>query len=370
MYHPSFRLLPVLLLAVLLSTCTDPVAPVYQFETGFLLMEGRITDTEGYSEVRLSRNELQFGDYALVAIDDADVRVVDDQGEEVQFSVTDQGGVYRAPEGWTGETGRTYQLRVVTQQGEIVESEPEPMPTSVPIAESRVRFEQEAYFSVGRNRFIPAFTLEVDVDDPAEEENFYQYRYTTFQTIAICASCERSRWRNGECIPGDDTRFVPRWDYLCDTDCWVFTNGAGINILSDEFGNGQRIENIPVGQLDFDRPGGLLFDFQQYNISRAAYEYNLVLRNLSEGAGGLNAPLPAALVGNLADVSELRTPVLGFVGVSAVGLERVFIDRDTVDGESLPYQLDYRPEPVMPSPPQAPCVGRNRTPERPEGWLD
>lgn len=369
MLHRLFRLVALICALPFLSTCTEPVVPVYQFETGFLLVEGRITDTDGYNEIRISRNELLFGDYTLVPQDDAVVSVIDDEGTEVIWDNQPGTGVYRAPLGWEGQSGRSYQVRAVTPEGEIIESAIEPMPTAVPIEEASISFEQEAYFSVGRDRFIPAFFLEVDVEDPGDEENFYQYRYTTYQTIAICASCERARWRDGECIPGPDTRFVPRWDYLCDSDCWVFANGSGINVLSDEFSNGQRISNIPAGRFDFDRPGGLLFDLQQYNISRAAYEYALTLRDLAEGAGGLNAPLPAALVGNLSDVSELETPILGFVGVSAVDIERVFIDRDTVQGESLPYQFDYRPEPVMPTPPQAPCVGFNRTTVEPEGWV-
>ncbi len=362
-------LLPALLgLTLLFFYCTDPVEPVYQFETGFLLVEGRITDTEAYSEVKLSRNELLFGDYALVPISDATVSVVDNDGQEVAWVNIPGTGTYIPPSGWVAEAGKSYFLRAMTTQGEILESKPEPLPTVVPIVNAEIIFEQEAYFSVGRDRFVPAFTLEVDVNDPAGEENFYQYRYTTYQTIDICASCERARWRNGECIPGPDTRFVSRWDYLCDTDCWVFSNGTGINLLSDEFTDGQLISNIPAGRFDYDRPGGLLFDLQQYSISRAAYDYNQTLKDLAEGAGGLNAPLPAALVGNMNDVSTVGTPVLGFVGVSGVSQERVFINRDTVQGESLPYNYDYRPEPVNPEPPRAPCEGFNRTTNEPAGW--
>ncbi|MEM9261746.1 MAG: DUF4249 family protein, partial [Bacteroidota bacterium] len=249
-------------------------------------------------------------------------------------------------------------------------SVPEPVPSAVPITNARVKFEQEAYFSTGRNRFIPAFRLLVDLQDPPGERNFYQFRYTTFQTIDVCASCERARWRNGECIAGPDTRFVSRWDYLCDATCWVFSTGADLNIISDEFGEGRLIEGIEAGRFDYDRPGGLLFDVHQYSISQAAFDYNNVLKDLADGAGGLNAPLPAALVGNLTDVSETGTNVLGFVGVAAVANERIFIQRDTFGGTSLPFDGSILLEPVMPTPPVAPCEGTGRTRERPEGWQD
>jgi len=363
-----FRAFLLLTAGLLLTTCTDPVVPVYQFETGFLLLEGRITDTPGYSEVRLSRSEFLFDNYTLSPEMGATVSSVSNDGEEVRWEQVGGTSAFRAPEGWAAESNKSYSLRVLTSQGEVIESEAERTPTNVSIQNARVTFDQESYFSTGRDRFIPAFTLLVDVDDPAGEDNFYQYRYTTFEMIDVCASCERARWRDGVCIAGPDTRFVSRWDYLCDAPCWVFSNSRDLNILSDEFSQGQRIENIPAGRFDYARPGGLLFDVQQYSTSAAAFAFNSTLKELSDGSGGLNAPLPAALVGNLTDVSENETPVLGFVGVSSVSAERVYINRESFGGTSLPFDSQIRLEPVMPSPPVAPCEGTSRTRNEPNGW--
>lgn len=361
----AFALLCVLML---LTACADPVKPAFRFEAGFLLIEGRITDTPGFSEVRVSRNEILFDTYTLAAVPGSIVSSVDNEGQEVIWESVPESNSYRAPEGWVAEAGKSYYIRVVTPQGEIVESLPEQVPSSVPLLNARVEFEQEAYFSTTRNRFVPAFRLLVGLEDPADEKNFYQFNYSTWQTIDVCATCERARWRDGVCIAGPDTRFVSRWDYLCDAQCWVTAQGTGRNVLSDEFINGNRVDNIEAGRYDFDRPGGLLFVLEQYSITEAAYEFGEVLEDLAEGGGGLNAPLPAALVGNLTDISENKTSVLGFVGVAAVNTERVFVNRDTIDGESLPYDGSIILEPVNPSPPVAPCEGGTRTRERPLGW--
>lgn len=365
---PLLRALVLLSIVWAFSSCTDPIAPVYRFETGFLLIEGRITDEAGYSEIRVSRNEILFENYTLTPVPGSVVSSIDSDGQEVMWESIEATNRYRAPEGWVAEAGKSYHIRIVTPQGEVIESTPEPLPSSVPILNPRVKFEQEAYFSTGRDRFIPAFRLLIDLEDPADEANFYQFNYTTWESIDVCASCERARWRNGVCIPGPDTRFVNRWDYLCDMPCWLSAQGVGRNILSDAFINGNRVEDIEAGRFDYERNGGLLFVLEQYNTSRAAFEFNEVLQNLAEGGSGLNAPLPAALVGNLLDVSENKTNVLGFVGVAALNTERVFIQRDTVDGESLPFDPSIFLEPVNPSPPQAPCVGGTRTTVRPEGW--
>ena len=350
-------------------TCTDAVAPNYQFEDGFLLVEGRIADTPGFSEVRLARNEVLFENYALLPLNGAQVSSISSSGEEVIWEASgEEEGVYRAPEGFVAEAGNTYFLRAITPAGEVVESAPESVPTAVAMEDVRIDFKQEAYFSEGRDRFVPAFDLLVDVEDPADEDNFYQYTFNYFEEIFVCASCVRARWRDGECIAGPDTRFVTRWDYLCDARCWISTRATGRNVVSDAFGNGRRIENILAGRLDYERPGGILFVLNQFNTSKASFEYNSVIESLTEGTGGLNAPLPSALVGNLKDVSANETGVLGFVGVTAVDSERIYMVRDTVDGTSLPYDGSVRLEPVMPEPPKAPCTGGSRSYDRPMGW--
>lgn len=364
------RAFAFLSLVALLTTCADPTTPVYRYETGFLLMEGRITDQEGYSEIRLSRNELLFGFYALTPVEGAVVSSIDGEGQEIVWAFVEDSNRYRAPEGWVAEAGKSYHIRAVTPQGEVIESTSELMPTSVAIQDARVVFEQEAYFSTSRDRFVPAFRALLDLEDPGDEENFYQFGFTAWETIEVCASCERSRWRNGECIASSDTRFVARWDYLCDVECWVSNQSAGRNILSDAFINGNRVENIEMGRFDFARTGGLLFVLEQFSITQSAFKFNEVLEGLSEGSGGLNAPLPAALVGNLTDLSDNRTNVLGYVGVAAVNVERIYIDRDTVNGTPLPSNASVILEPADPAPPRAPCVGGARSTVRPEGWLN
>ena len=363
------RLFPAFAVLLLLFSCTDAVAPTYQFEDGFLLVEGRIADTPGYSEIRIARNQVLFDNYSLLPLSGAQVSSVSTDGEEVMWvASTEDEGVYIAPEDFAAEAGKSYFIRATTPEGELIESAPERVPTSVPMEDVEVSFKQEAYFSESRERFVPAFELLVDVNDPADEENFYQYNFSYFEEIFVCASCVRARWRNGECIEGPDTRFVTRWDYLCDARCWISTQAIGRTIASDAFGNGRRIDNILAGRLDYERPGGVLFVLDQYNTSRASFEYNSVIESLTEGTGGLNAPLPSALVGNLKDISTNETGVLGFVGVTAVDTARIYMVRDTVDGTSLPYDGSIRQEPVMPEPPKAPCIGGSRSYDRPVGW--
>ena len=366
----SINPLKALVLCCLLAcvSCTDPIVPLYEFQSGFMVVDGRITDQPGYSFVTIKRNVEQFNEYRLVPEDVARVYSVDDRGETVIWQATDTVGYFLPPSDFSAMPDHRYSLNIETNAGEVISSPLQELPPRVGFTNLRYRFDQEAYYSETRERFVPAFTFLVDVEDPAEQENYYQYRFRTWETVDVCFTCRGSRYRNGRCITEDDTRNVDHWDYLCDVPCWAANIGAGRNIFRDEFSDGNRIPGVQAGRLDFDRRGGLLYEVEQANISSRAYEFAEILNNLTNNGGGLNAPLPAPLVGNLTDESPLETDVLGFVSVESLTLERRYINRDTVSGQPLPMAYDVVLEPVIPSPPNAPCIGGNRTPVLPDGW--
>ncbi len=363
MSHASQFIL--VLLALALTACVDPVVPEYDFQTGFFLVEGSIVNREGLSEVRVSRSEVQFGTYKLSPVRNATVYSTDDTGNETRWQPTEVAGTFRPDLAYVPQPGRRYVLHVETDDGAIIESAPELMPEPVPIADLRMRFAQEAYFSVARDRFIPAFTMLVDVDDPSAEDNFYRYRLQTWTQTGICATCVNAVYRNGDCI---FTRGVDYYDYACDVACWSISRSTEVNLLSDELNPDGDYRDQAVGQFDFVGSGGLLAEVQQYATTREAYAYYRVVEELTEGSAGLNAPLPAALYGNLSDRSAERINVLGYVAATALTTRRLYWNRDTIPGTPLVGTRTPQLEPLVPSPPTAPCTGPNFTSEEPEGW--
>ncbi len=353
----------------LLFSCVDPVAPTFELEAGFLLMEGQIADKAGKSEIRAKRSEILFNSARLRPLGGLQVSSIDEFGNELLWlEVEEEPGTYRPPTDFAASSGVAYHIRLLTAEGRQIESAPERVPTALPVDNARFSFEQEAYFSVNRDRFIPAFRILVDVEDPADERNYFQWKHSTYEFISVCARCRQSVWRNGMCVGGSEYRFVDRYDYSCDAACWAKRLSNDIRILSDEFSQGQRIRNIEAGRLDFDWFGGLLAEVEQFSISKRFYDYNNVIKDLTEGSGGLNASLPAALIGNLRDVADPAAAILGYVAVVAHSDTRIYINRDTVSGTPLPYDATVLLEPLLPSPPTAPCEGNNRTRIRPLGW--
>ncbi|MCP9237119.1 DUF4249 domain-containing protein [Lewinella sp. JB7] len=356
-----------LLVMLLLTACVDPVAPEYDYATGFLLVEGRIVDRPGYSQVRISRSTYEFGVYRLAPLTDLAVVSIEDGTRETPWITGEEAGTYVPPASFRAEPGRSYAIRVITERGERIESEAEVMPPPVPLRDIRMRFDQEAYYSVDRGRFIPAFTLLADFDDPAGSDNFYQHKYRTWSQTAICATCYGGVYRGGECV---DQPRVDYYDYLCLGTCWTIDRNPNFRLLSNERNPGGRYRDFPVARFDFVGSGGILAEVEQYTLSRRAHAYFGVINDLTEGSAGLNAPLPAPLYGNLQDRSGLQTSVLGYVAAAALTTDRLYWNRDTVPGTPVVGRRVARLEPLSPAPPSAPCSGPNFTSEQPEGWLN
>lgn len=349
----------------LLSGCVDPVTPEYDYRTGFLLVEGTIGGEGQRSEVRISRSELSFGQYRLREEVGAQVSSIDGGGTVTEWFATDTKGTYRPDTSFVGRSGESYRIRILTREGEIVESEAEPMPRSIAMDTLRMTYQQEAYFSTGRDRFVPAFTMLIDVTDPVEEDNFFRYRSTNWSSTQICETCFNSVYRDGRCVQRNGVDF---YDYLCNVPCWRVIRTDDIYLLSDELNPGGSYTDVPAARIDRINSGALLVEVEQQSLNRLAYLYFREVEDLTEGSSGLNAPLPAALYGNLRDLSENETSVLGYVAAVASSSRRIFFNRDTVPGEPLFIRSSPRLEPLSPSPPPAPCEGPGLTPERPEGW--
>jgi hypothetical protein len=363
-----YRLTAALCFSVLLLRCVDPVEPAYDYETGFFLVEGSIADRAGASEVRISRSVLEFDIYRLEPVNDADVVSVDDTGNAVRWSRINREGAYRPPEDFAGRGGISYHLEIATRDGNLIESNPERMPAPAGFSNLRYRFDQESYFSAGRERFIPAFTFLLDLDDPADTKDYYQFRYRTWQFTTICETCYQSVYRNGVCVQTPASRGVDFYDYSCDGPCWFIEDGEGFRLLTDELNPGGDFQALPVGRLDYTGTGGILVEMTQRRLTASAFAYYKVFNDLNESAGGLNAPLPAPLYGNLTDRSDAAINVLGYVAATAVSSDRLYWNRGSVDGTPLSIPRAPVFEPLVPSPPSAPCSGPNRTNQRPAGW--
>ena len=186
---------PLLFCSVLLfTTCADPVLPGFQLETGLYLVEGSIVDEPGESEVRVSLSELVSDRYVLAPVRNAVVTSIDDADVEITWRQNEAGTGYVPPAEFAAENGRAYRLRVTTADGTVIESQPETVPDPVPLADARIRFEQEGFFSQTLNQFVPTLFL-APGDSATATENARSGRVisTNGGTTCVKASAGQSK---------------------------------------------------------------------------------------------------------------------------------------------------------------------------------
>ena len=374
---PLHRLLLAVCLTCLLTACIEPTEPHYQLEEPFYLVEGKLVDSPGYSEVSIRHSRFRSVQLEFESVTDATVVAVEQTGAQVQWELADTiVGTYRPPADFAVRTGETWSLEVTLADGTQIVSDPEIVPPPVALTDFRILFDQESGYDDGRKLFIPAFRLLVNFQDPADQTNYYQWDYTYWEKIEVCASCYGGEvWRNGACLDvTGNSQFVQRYDYYCDADagCYRQTGGNEFRYSRDDLFDGQAVIDRDIGQIEFIAYGGLLVEARQYTITPEAYAYGKVISDLINGSTGLNATIPATLDGNVRSLDPAAPQVLGYVGAAGVSSLRRFIVRTDATGTPLPADRQVRPEPSVGTfnPPRAYCRGGGKSPVKPEGWTD
>ncbi|WP_100612767.1 DUF4249 domain-containing protein [Confluentibacter lentus] len=359
-----------------LLTCTNPVSPEYQFIEGLIYIEGFVGTTEGSSYVTITESDVaQY--YRNLFVSGANVYFVNANTEEKTPLVEDN-AQYIPPPNFKGELGENWFLEVNLPNGSQYLSEIETINPSVPIKELNVKYDKQLEFVEDYNKYVPGHEVLITFDDPENETNYYYWRFKTYDKAQFCKVCDKGYFRNG-CIAFDP--FIPGYSsyytYWCNSDCWQIDYGSKIQIFSDKFSNGTTTTSLPIANVLLTRKTKILVEIQQFSLTPKAYNYYKTIKDLIDNNSGFNAPLPAALIGNMYNPEDPNEYVLGRFTASSATTKTVMIDRtmivDTpVGGQRLAIQ-EKEGDPGIPLPIQlvAPCEeSRYRTSTEPEGWIE
>jgi hypothetical protein len=259
------------------------------------------------------------------------------------------------------------------QNGKKYLSEAETINPSVPIQDLSVDYDAKLEFSEDYGKYIPGHQVSVTFNDPADQTNYYYWRYKTYDKAQICKVCNDGVFRNNNCVSAPDSEPY-YYTYWCESDCWQIDYGKKIYIFSDKFSNGTTTSSLPIADILLTRKTKVLVEIQQFSLTPKAYEYYRTIKDLVDNNGGFNAPLPAALIGNMYNPQDPNEYVLGrFTAASAI-TKSILIDRTTVEETAIETPLKPNPEPLPTGPgpvyDTAPCEeSRYRTSIEPEGWI-
>ncbi len=372
----SWRILFVFCVSCFFSSCIDPVAPEFEFKEGLVFVESVATTVPKASFVTIKRSTIEFGVYVVQFVEGAQVNFQNTNTGEL-VGLTETRNSYLPPDDFVVRPGEQWKLNIQLANGKRIESSPEQVLEPVPITNIEVRYDPELVFrdNLG-GKFVPGHEVSIDFEDPANEDNYYYWSYRTYENLDFCEKCFEGIWRNNECTPANFESFRARYfDYACDIDCWRIRFPESVSIFDDRFSDGRVVSKLAVGDLLLYTKENMVVEVQQFSLSPAAYDYFKVLKDVIDNNSGLNAPPPAALVGNLSNLDDDEDFVFGRFTAASTSTASLFINRELIEEPSieLAEPVVLEPQVASPFPPpattQAPCSeNRERTAVQPAKW--
>lgn len=311
---------------VLFCTCIEPYEVEIAEGPQYLTIDGFITTEAGPHTIRLTRGDTYGSVFEglIRPVRGATVIIRDDLGKVIFLGEDfDDRGSYLTPEGFRAEVGRSYTLQIQLSQGEVYTSLPEKVIATPPI--KNLSYRSVTVPVEGEINPASGVQLVVEIDDPAEDNNFYF-------------------WRNGPATYILETRpdlyFTPPPGRApapkdCCFTCYQteITGNQSMFIAQDDNFNGLTTQ-IPVS---FIPDNGRRFvntyrvDLRQINVSQEAYRFLRLVKQQSEISGSVFDPPPANIRGNMISLDNPEEVVLGYFMAGGEVKERVYINGAQLD---------------------------------------
>jgi len=367
------RFIYILLLLFLVS-CIDPVTPEFKFKEGLVFIEAFAATSKGNSFVKISESEIHRGRTSNVFIEGAEVFFIN-TNTGVVIQLIEEENIYVPPANFVISIGESWELEIKLTDGRHYKSYPETVLEPVAISEIKATYNSELLYKESEG-YVPGHSISVSLDDPPERDNYYFWRFRSFENRSICKTCFDGIYRNETCekFP-TGVRHRPFYTYTCDSKCWQIRFNENIKVFADDFTNGTTISQLPIADVLLYTKSNILVEVQQLSLSVSAYEYYKILNDILDNNGGFNAPPPAALLGNMFSANNSEEYVLGRFTAASTSTASVFINRTSITEAPL-ETIETRTETSPPVPELdltylAPCVESHfRTGSRPQGWID
>lgn len=366
----AISLVVALFIVLYFQGCLKQVDAEFDLQPDIIFIDAYALTETGTSSVTINKTIFENQNtYKVVNVSNAIVKIENtNTGEVVEF-IEDISGTYGCPIDFAASSGEEWKLYVELEDGKIIESKPQIVTSPISIDNVRSEYSPEVEFNAQFNKLVPGHRLSIDWQDPAGEENFYLWKYRAYEPLFVCKTCKNGILRNGECIPTGLNWGPPYYSYVCLPDCWQINYGKELSVFDDRLEDGAMIIDREIAILPFLRRPDILVEIQQLSLNKSAYDYFKVVNSQASESGGLNAPPPAPLLGNLFNPNDDTDLILGHFTAAGISTKRVFIERYQIVESPLTYEDNIILESCPTCPTSAPCVESfSRTPIKPEGW--
>ncbi len=359
-----------LFLSLIYQSCVEQVDAEFDLQADIIFIDGYVLTEPGTSSVTISKSTfVNQTTYKVENISNASVKIENlNTGEIIAFT-EDVLGTYGCPSNFAASTGEEWKLNIELEDGKKIESTSQTITSPISIDNVRAEYSPEIEFNAQYDRLVPGHRLSIDFQDPAGEENFYLWKYRAFEPLFVCKTCKRGVLRNGECEPTGLNWGPAYYNYVCLPDCWQKNLGTELPVFHDRLEDGATITDREIAILPYYRNPSILIEIQQFSLNESAYEYFKVINSQVSESGGLNAPPPAALLGNLSNPDDASDLILGNFTAAGISTKRLFIDRSQIMESPLTQNDPIILETCPTCPTSYPCEESfSRTPVKPDGW--
>jgi len=332
-------------------SCVDPFTPSLDTREKSLIVEGQISDDPGPYEVKLSLTEPYLSQNINLPVENATVKVTDDQGNTFPFPHTNR-GIYRSDSlTFRAQAGRTYTLIVQFGNDREYRSQPELLRAAPGIDTAFTRFVETTDLNGVVTYSFDVFAV---TTDPAASTDFYRWDWAHYAEASYCQTTV---------LTVGESRV--RFNYPCCGPCWDIERPRGrVDLTADTYINGNRFEKF-ITNIPYDSKSDYFMAIDQYNIPSSTHQFWKIVNLQVSNTGGIFDVPPATIPSNIYNVRDSSELVLGVFTVAGHKRGSFYLKRNYAPVN--PYQTTETEASTG-----TPCVtcANNffRTSRKPEGW--
>ena len=170
--------------------------------------------------------------------------------------------------------------------------------------------------------------ISIHVTTLAEEKDSRHYMWSYEEDWEFHSEIDITR--TPECVPIYNERIYPLENPKVNPYyyCWMHTVSRNVHLYSTSELNENSVKdveliNIPIDDIRISYIYSALV--KQWSLSDGAYNYYKALKKYTEESGGLFAPMPTEIKGNISCVSKPEKKARGYVLASNVKVKRIFV---------------------------------------------
>ncbi|HLF52210.1 DUF4249 domain-containing protein [Flavobacterium sp.] len=318
------KTLTLLLLSILIVSCTEPYALQTNTFEEAIVVEASITNEFKKQEIKISRT-YRFEENGPTFETGATVIITDDQGNTYDFE--EQSEMYISTSEFQAVPDRQYKLNITTADGKTYQSNNQTLTTANQI-------ESLIPTVVTKGDGERGVQINVNSFDPTNTSKYYRYTYEETYKVIVPKWSPNDLYYNSLSnafelsIRDPNTRI-----------CYSSVN-SNTNILTSTNEQSEDRVNFPVRFISDQN----YIISHRYSILVKQYVQNLeshtfykTLKDLSSSGSILSQNQPGFFYGNIRAIENPNEKVIGFFDVSSVSTKRMFFNyADLFPDEPLP----------------------------------